>query len=46
MKKVQSALVAQAYQAYLFGYEDSKQGKPKMFLREFCKRIKEVVKNP
>jgi len=44
MKRLQHALTLQAYKAYCYGYSDGRDGKAFLGFREFCQRIKEVVK--
>lgn len=42
MKKMQDALVSQAYNAYCFGFNQAEYEKEQLSLSEFCNRIKEI----
>lgn len=44
MQRVQKAMVAQAYQAYLYGHKEGKENKGLLSLKEFCNKIQEIVK--
>ena len=44
MQRVEKAMLAQAYQAYLYGYKDGKERKEALALHDFCLKIKEAVR--